>query len=273
MRRKILFGFGVLAVSAGGLLPASAQENAIAQWGGFYGGGHVGYAWSTPNATTEGEVEKLYTLTPPVGSRSAVDAVLEDKQVPLSFDGAVGGLHVGYNQQFKNFVLGIEGAYDWTQGDNSASVTPEAKLTNSSVINAINNGTTTLGDDARVNYKGSMGDIASVRGRVGFSNTALLVYGTGGVAWTDYALNITADAAPGYADGAFRMSRNLTGWVAGGGVEYKLNRFLSLRAEILHYDFGSIEYSIENEGAFEELAGKHDINFNEAHIGLSYHIN
>jgi outer membrane immunogenic protein len=273
MRRKVLAGLGsaMLAIAAPAI--ARGEEPVIAQWGGFYGGAHVGYSWGTPSASADGEVEKLYDLVPDVGTRKAVDAEVEGAQVPLSFDGAAGGFHIGYNQQFRHFIIGVEGDYDWTEGENSAGIAPEAKLTNPTGAAAIANGTTSVGNEAEIKYRGSMGDIASLRGRVGFSNTSLLVYGTGGVAWTDYALDITAQAVEGYENGAFHMSKNLTGWVAGGGVEYKLSRNLSLRAEVLHYDFGSMSYAIGDEGAFEELAGKHDINFNEARVGASYHLN
>lgn len=273
MRRKVLVGLGVIAVSLGGLsVAAYAQEDGVTQWGGFYGGAHAGYRWGIPDATTEGEVEKLYDLVPDLGSRKAVDAVLEAAEVPLGFDGFAGGVHAGYNLQFKYFVLGVEGAYDWGKGQDTVDLTPEAKL-NSTVADAIEDGDTSIGNSAVVRFQSDISGVASLRGRAGFTNGSYLLYGTGGVAWADYDLNISAKAVEGYSDGAFHLSKSLTGWVAGGGVEFKLTRNISVRGEVLHYDFGSIEYSIEDEGAFEELAGKQAVKFDEVHIGASYHLN
>jgi len=37
----------------------------------------------------------------------------------------------------------------------------------------------------------------------------------------------------------------LFGWVAGGGMEYKLFEHVRIRGEYLHYDFGSTGYAFQ----------------------------
>src|SRR5207244_13148951 len=72
--------------------------------------------------------------------------------------------------------------------------------------------------------------LGSARARVGYLFTPnLLAYGTAGLGWGRSELNIVGfDAKP-----------TLFGWVAGGGMEYKLFQHVRIRGEYLHYDFGS----------------------------------
>jgi len=62
-------------------------------WKGFYVGGHTGYAWS----------ELIYTEGP--GMFGGPDAI------PFGLEGAIGGVHLGYNWQTGNIVYGLEA--DW----------------------------------------------------------------------------------------------------------------------------------------------------------------
>lgn len=58
-----------------------------------------------------------------------------------------------------------------------------------------------------------------------------MIYGTGGVAWTNLEGKLTVSGESASID------KTATGYVAGGGVELRLNRFLSSRVEALHYGF------------------------------------
>src|ERR1700722_9765177 len=62
----------------------------IFTWTGFYLGGQIGYGWANNNLSGWG----------PVFAFSGIN------YVP---NGVVGGAHVGYNLQFNQFVLGVEG--------------------------------------------------------------------------------------------------------------------------------------------------------------------
>jgi outer membrane immunogenic protein len=82
----------------------------------------------------------------------------------------------------------------------------------------------TFGDD--IDY------LASVRGRLGVAFNRMFVYGTGGVAFTEAERDFVS-----FAGVPFSGSDSETGWVVGGGAEYKLTSNLNLGVEALHYSF------------------------------------
>ena len=79
-------------------------------------------------------------------------------------------------------------------------------------------------------------DMATIRGRAGFAVDHWLFYGRGGRAWAReyYAMTLTATST---VVGSANDTR--TGWTAGAGVEYALNKWMSVFAEYNYYDFGN----------------------------------
>ncbi len=116
----------VQSASAGGDINAPKNYQP-ALWNGFYVGGHIG--------GTFGEIENDF-------DRGDVN-------------GVIGGVHLGYNFQNGNVVIGIE-------GDISLS---------GAGIEGFNN---------EQDY------LASVRGRLGYAMDNTLLYATAGVAWTEF---------------------------------------------------------------------------------------
>jgi outer membrane immunogenic protein len=79
--------------------------------------------------------------------------------------------------------------------------------------------------------------LGSARLRLGYLFTPnLLAYGTAGLGFGRSELDI---------DGVLIAKPNLFGWVAGGGLEYKLFEHVRVRGEYLHYDFGSTGYAFQ----------------------------
>lgn len=109
----------------------------------------------------------------------------------------VGGT-LGGNYQFGNFVVGLEGDFDY----NSAS------------------GTSPFGNSFNSRW------LSTVRGRAGFAWDRFLVFGTGGAAFAPE--NISAVA--GFAGG----STTAIGWTAGGGIEYAFTPNWTAKAEYLY---------------------------------------
>jgi outer membrane immunogenic protein len=68
-------------------------------WSGFYIGGHIGYGWSSEEATD--------VLTAVSGAPDP--------------DGFLGGVQAGYNWQVDRWVFGIEGDWSWTGASGSAA--------------------------------------------------------------------------------------------------------------------------------------------------------
>jgi len=141
----------------------------------------------------------------------------------------LGGAHAGYNLQMGSWVVGLEGDFDFAKD---------------------------------VNY------LASVRGRLGWALGSWLPYATAGVAFIDADNNFSVVSAD---DGPFNFNTGTTGtgFVVGGGVDYKVAPHLSLGLEGLYYDFGSQNTSL-NAGN-EPFVLKDDENFATVGGRLTYH--
>lgn len=130
----------------------------------------------------------------------------------LTSVGAFGGGQIGYNWQFGgNWVLGVEADIQATniKSELNAALGPFGLSTGS-----------------EVKYFGT------VRGRVGYAFDRILIYGTGGYAYgsEDTKLN----AAPLIT---FSRSADLSGYAAGGGVEWAATNNVSFKTEYLYLDF------------------------------------
>jgi outer membrane immunogenic protein len=102
---------------------------------------------------------------------------------------------------------------------------------------------------------------ADVTGRLGYAWGPALVYGKGGFAYFDGPVsNIDF--------GEFvRKATGFTGWTAGGGVEYMVSPAWSLKAEYLHFDFGT-ERTIGSDG--DRYDNK--LVIDTVKVGVNYHM-
>lgn len=152
----------------------------------------------------------------------------------------IGGVHVGYNFQAGSFVFGAEADVNFLDGDGSTDCPNDAF--------ECGNEFDTLG---------------SVRGRLGFAYDKVLVYGTAGIAFTE----LETRAEPGFtADG-----QDYSGFVYGGGIEYKISPSLSFGAEVLVYDFDEENHDLSNGIADDPLDV--DLELTTVRARLTYHLN
>lgn len=129
-----------------------------------------------------------------------------------NLDGVIGGGQLGYNWQTGALVLGLEGDI---QGSGQRR-----------------SDTGTVGGVAfTVDQK--MPWFATLRGRLGYAAGPWLFYGTGGAAWVNYNLSVSALGAS-VSDDTTR-----TAWTAGGGVEWMFYPRWSAKLEYLFIDTGS----------------------------------
>ncbi len=168
------------------LAPPLAPVVAAYNWTGFYIGANGGYGWS----------EKCWY--------SVNQAASEGCHNP---DGGTAGGQIGYNWQFNNFVVGVEGDGNWA--DLSAG---RPSITNPAV---------TLNSNVKAFY--------SLTGRAGLAWNNVLVYGKGGAAWVRDNYN---EVFAGIV--ATVASETRSGWIAGAGVEFGLPNNLSVGVE---YDY------------------------------------
>jgi len=121
--------------------------------------------------------------------------------------GALIGGTLGYNLQFGQIVLGVEGDLDWSNIRGTAGCFA---------------GVVTC--ETRNDWLGT------ARGRVGLAFDRLLPYVTGGLAVGDVNTN---------AAGLGSSSSTNAGWTVGAGLEFALSRNWSAKAEYLHVDLGN----------------------------------
>ncbi len=140
----------------------------------------------------------------------------------------IGGGQIGYNDAFNNLVAGIE-------ADFSGFDFPAAKIPNSSRAD--------WGSDTRVSV--GMNWLSTVRGRLGVAMDRWLLYGTGGVAFSDGEYrNPTLNAVPRCGGGLIDARGDMdTGWTVGGGAEFAWMANWTAKAEYLFVRFDGDAYS------------------------------
>jgi opacity protein-like surface antigen len=226
LKAQLLASVAIVALVAGGSalaadLPLKAPPPVVAawNWSGFYIGGHAGYGWGHD---AQADINDPFFFGKFPGFN-----------VP-GFDpkGYLGGLQAGANWQTGSIVAGLEGDISFTNiKGSSLSIPTPTGAPAVSTGTAANSGTFDL--------------LGSGRGRLGYLVTPnVLLYGTGGLAWTRFVQNtdLTALTAPP-PFGVFSSTSTPSwrfGWVAGIGAEARLfdTNWLA-RLEYLHYDFGN----------------------------------
>ena len=184
------------------------QVSPIYNWTGFYagvnGGGGWGRSWWQSQATS------------------------------IDLSGAQLGGTAGYNWQFGNAVLGVEGDIDWSnlEGTSGATLCPGCSTSDSW--------------------------LATVRGRAGYAFGSIMPYLSGGLALGDIRAS-----APGFAG----ASTTNAGWAVGGGIEIALPGNWTAKAEYLHVDLGNFNCGL-NCGLPTNNVSMHD---DVIRAGLNYH--
>ena len=160
--------------------------------------------------------------------------------------GCVGlaGIYGGYDYQIGSFVLGFEGDYGWAFDGHLAFA----------------------GGEEQTNY--SLDALATARGRIGWlPSEGTLIYVTGGGGWLD----TTFDGLVGPSAISSSASRNLFGWVVGGGIETALTQSIHLKAEYLYGAFDGGEYDLSTAECRRKCAVDMNIaDFHTVRVGLSY---
>ena len=166
---------------------------------GFYAGGHVGYLFGSGTAT----------LADPTGVASAGGS--------SSYGSVFGGVQAGYEHHF---------AAGWMAGlELDMSFPGSQDLGNVLAYRATATGTA----NEQLEY------LASLRGRLGWDLGPWTPFATGGIAWASTRLSRT-DLTTGNEDAQPGNVR--VGWVAGGGLDYRLDGRWTARAEYLYTQLG-----------------------------------
>ena len=182
----------------------------VFSWTGFYIGGHIGGASARHESAQIADPTDGVDFHDYPGGRET---------------GVFGGVQAGYNWQFNNVVLGIEGDVGYL-GIRGQRTLP--------AIGVVDDGSVST-----VKY-GAYGVIA---GRLGLAFDRSLLYVKGGAAFAEIR-NRSYEIGDGGVgiefDEDHRVSKTHTGWALGAGYEYAFAPNWTGKIEYLHMDFGHV---------------------------------
>ncbi len=164
--------------------------------------------------------------------------------------GGFGGGQIGYNWQgilHPHLVLGVE-----------------ADIQGSGIKDS---GT----DKFNNTYSSELDYFGTVRGRVGYAVDRALVYFTGGFAYGGVK---NENVLPAGGPLVYDISRTATGYVLGGGLEYKITPAWSVKGEYQYINLGKNDPVDPAGKTYSSIAGNTltDDAFHTVRVGLNYHI-
>jgi outer membrane immunogenic protein len=241
--------------------PAAYEAGLVPEpydWSGFYIGANGGYAFGK-SALVLSPSPNFITISPQL-----FDFLASNGSTSLSPTGFNVGLQGGYKQQFNAFVLGAEA--DWSYLGLSKSTTTGA-------LPLPVGGNTTVS----FSQSASMTQMATLRGIVGVPFGSFLPYVTGGlgVGWDRFAQTVQVLTLPGCVCWSDQASKTQIGWVVGAGVEYALSPKVSIKAEYLYADLGSLNFTTRGApNGFPGLDFNHSARFTNQTLkaGLNFRL-
>ncbi|MEA3109082.1 MAG: outer rane immunogenic protein [Gammaproteobacteria bacterium] len=199
-----VLSFGPPAIAAD--IAAKARPVAAiapTSWAGIYLGGQAGYTWANADYThtnTAGFVES-FSFHP---------------------NSAIGGAHAGLQGQWGNWVLGVEGSFNFTHLDELR--------------------TSVLRPPSYKTFE--LNDIGAVDAKVGYAASNWLIYVKGG--WAD--ANIRTEGTNPLNGSTAAPQKWESGWTVGGGVDYLVATNWILGIDFNYYNFGFDRSAIASSG-------------------------
>jgi len=245
-----------LALSLASVAPALAQSPpppmmmSAYNWGGWYLGANLGAGWGDNAVNFSGTGG-----TPPAQAAGVVPGSLAGHP-----DGMMGGLQTGYNFNLGSILLGIETDFDRTGINDDGTKTTSVPTFLSTTSDA----------QQQTSYLGTL------RGRIGFTPwNPVLLYATGGLAYghTEVTSSVQTAGCTGFCGRASTAGWQ-EGWTAGGGFEWGIAPALSMKAEYLYYDLGTVNQNYTDFASrFAGTSVSTSTKFagNVVRIGVNYH--
>jgi outer membrane immunogenic protein len=226
MKKVLLIGTAAMIMGGSALaadMPLKAPPQAAPwSWSGFYTGTQAGFGW--------GDVDNSFQVTSTIVHEPA-----------YRIRGGVAGSHAGFNLQYGQFVLGVEGDGEWAN------------------ITGNDNGLGGAVDTTTLTW------MASARGRLGIAWNQVLIYGTGGFAWAGARSSLGASGTNS------QLTDTIHGWTAGGGLEWMFAPSWSLRAEYRFTRFDQDSLFFPSNGAINAQTIRFQPDLNVVRVGVSYH--
>ena len=215
----------IVAVSALGWMTgiawAADMDLPAYDWSGFYLGVHGGGAW------VDGDIP---AQTPATGG--AFQTWNGEDDLGLLFGG-----QAGFNHQFGNLVLGVEGQFSFATNEGSASYPGRPDM------------------DYDMNW------LAAVGPRIGFAADNMLLYAKGGVAFADFDYSHLSGGGPRSA------STTDTGFMLGAGIEYGFTENVSAKLEYGYFAFGDDTVNVSTAPLINVA---HDRDIHAVTLGVNY---
>ncbi len=251
MKRLLLAApLALLATSAFAADPMIMDEPAVivGDWSGFYAGVQLGGAFGGDDG-----ILQLSPLTP--GLQTAFAPGFNG-----DFDSSViGGVHVGYDWQFGNIVVGALADLSFTDvGDRQSgySTTPAA-----------------------YNIEREVDLMGTLRGRLGYApSQRFLGYVTGGLAYGDVDFNYSQPGS-GAVVQSITGGQDSIGYAVGAGAETMVTDKISIGFEYLYTNLGGNDYNVNIAGGpFGAIGGPgtnlsgsdDDFDFHTIQMKMSY---
>lgn len=216
-------------------------STARTNWDGFYVGGQVSYGSVTSKVAPGANADLQATFISPPG--------VNYLWVPLpnAHDSRTGfGGYFGYNSQWEDVVLGVEGNYIH-DGFRSASNSVGIRYNPDLSVNSITNSNAVV----------KLSDFGSLRIRGGYVMGCFLPYAFAGTGFGSQTVDRTVSASPAPllpATTAASKTKLVYGYSVGAGVDVMLVAGLFMRAE---YEYRRVTSDIES-------------NINTVRLGLGY---
>ncbi len=215
-------------------IPAYQAPKANYDWSGFYIGGHVDYSWSRVSGSA------INTAT---GAASA----LPDSNTNVWH----GGIQLGFDYMLPaRVVLGV--AADVSSGGSKTTTIADASGTSANRITVF--------------------DSESVRGRLGYAFDKVLIYATGGWAWSNnqsVRTQLTGALNNATAGTDEAVNFYLGGWTAGGGVAVAVAQNWNAFAEYRHTSFAPSTMTLP----FSLISIRSTSDVSAVELGVSYKFN
>lgn len=223
------------------------KEKKKPAWNDVYVGLNAGGAWSSPVMTVQDtQLPGNSSSTFNVLDRSTSVANATLNRLPSKYinnlSGFIGGVQLGANWNiFGNLLVGFEADLDGTAGNTN----------NKTEFGTGVNKNNTTGYTSYNQHSATLNYIGTGRGRFGYLITPeVLIFGTGGLAYggvtaiNSYTYVANNSVANTYAPKFFGATYEgtLTGWTAGGGLEWMLTPEWSVKGDYLYYDLGSVSF-------------------------------
>ena len=255
---------GAITAHAADLPPVLKAPPAVFSWAGLYGGLNLGVAYDVGRINPTLAFDP-FAVSDPTGAVTGVPVAILiipgtfHQRIPTSRDsklGILGGAQLGYNWQMARWIYGVEAD---AEGTNASESFTGAFTSNLLGVNPGGN----IGRSISGVWTADRQWQASLRGRLGYTFDRLMVYGTGGIAFTGvnmtatYTTTTTLGAAltpfpvPGFPipNGTSSVSQyhTLVGGTIGAGFDYAITNAITVGGEYRYTHYSEKNFNLANQ--------------------------